>query len=148
MAWISSESVQPPTPPANLKFGRTETAPRDLARRLRLKHFLKAGYTGTVPDLVDYLPAVANLPMDGNDQLGDCTAAAAAHIETALSQFGQGTPVVVSNADVIKFYSGSTGYVPGNARTDQGGDMVTVQKYWQQTGIGRASCRERVLRLV
>src|SRR5881398_3282305 len=98
----------------DLRLGRTPSAPHDLHRRLRLKHFLTAGYTGTVPDTVTYLPAVANLPMDGNDKLGDCTAAAAAHIETAFSQFGQGTPVVVPQSDVIKFYSGSTGYVPGN----------------------------------
>lgn len=119
----------------SLKLGRNPSAPHDLERRLRLKHFLKAGYTGTVPDSVSYLPAVTNLPIDGNDQLGDCTAAAAAHIETGLSQFGQGTPVVVSNDDVIKFYSGSTGYVPGNPSTDQGGDMITVQNYWLKTGI-------------
>jgi hypothetical protein len=117
------------------KLGRTPSAPHDLGRRLRLKHFLKAGYTGAVPDTVSYLPAVSNLPLDGNGKLGDCTAAAAAHIETALSQFGQGSPVVLPESDVVKFYSGSTGYVPGKPATDQGGDMLTVQKYWQSTGI-------------
>jgi len=117
------------------KFGRLPSAPRDLERRLRLKHFLKAGYVGTVPDAVDYVPPVADLPMDSNDKLGDCTAAAAAHIEAAFSRFGQGAPVVVANADVVKFYSGSTGYIPGRPSTDQGGDMATVLKYWSNTGI-------------
>lgn len=120
---------------SNRKLGRNPSAPRDLARSIPLKSILKAGYTGTVPDVAAYVPAAANLPMDSNDSLGDCTAAAAAHVETALSQFGQGAPVVVSNADVIKFYSGSTGYVPGNPNTDQGGDMQTVLKYWNQVGI-------------
>lgn len=119
----------------NLKLGRTPSAPHDLDRRLRLKHFLKAGYVGTVPDVVSYLPAVTNLPIDSNDSLGDCTAAAAAHLTTAITQFGQGTPVVPSNDDVIKFYSGSTGYIPGNPNTDLGGDMQTVQKYWMNTGM-------------
>lgn len=117
------------------KLGRLPSAPRDLVRTIPLKSVLKAGYTGTVPDVVAYVPDAANLPMDSNDSLGDCTAAGAAHVETALSQFGQGTPVVVSDADVIKFYSGSTGYVPGKPNTDQGGDMATVLKYWNQTGI-------------
>jgi hypothetical protein len=117
------------------KLGRLPSAPRDLARSIPLKSVLKAGYTGVVPDVVAYVPDATNLPMDGNDQLGDCTAAGAAHVETALSQFGQGTPVVPSLDDVIKFYSGSTGYVPGRPNTDQGGDMQTVLKYWNQTGI-------------
>jgi hypothetical protein len=117
------------------KLGRLPSAPRDLVRSIPLKSVLKAGYTGTVPDVVAYVPDAVNLPMDSNDQLGDCTAAGAAHVETALSQFGQGAPVVVSDADVIKFYSGSTGYVPGKPNTDQGGDMQTVLKYWNATGI-------------
>jgi hypothetical protein len=123
------------TPAPRYKLGRLPSAPRDLVRSIPLKQVLKAGYTGTVPDSVSYTPAAANLPMDSNDTLGDCTSVAAAHVETALSQFGQGTPVVVSDADVVSFYSGSTGYVPGDPNTDQGGDMQTVLKYWNQTGI-------------
>lgn len=119
----------------NKRLGRLPSAPRDLVRSIPLKSVLKAGYTGTVPDVVAYVPDTSNLPMDGNDSLGDCTAAGAAHVETALSQFGQGTPVVPALADVITFYSGSTGYVPGNPNTDQGGDMQTVLKYWNKTGL-------------
>jgi len=115
------------------RLGRLPSDPH--APKLRLKHFLDASYAGTVPDVVDYAPPVTDLPTDGNDQLGDCTAAAAAHIEAAFSLFGQGTAVVPSNADVIKFYSGSTGYKPGSPSTDQGGDMLTVLKYWNKTGI-------------
>lgn len=122
-------------PKSRYKYGRNPSAPRDLARSLHLDSFLKAGYVGTVPDTVSYTPDAKSLPMDGNDQLGDCTAAAAAHVTTAITQFGQGTPAVPSLNDVIAFYSGSTGYVPGNPNTDQGGDMQTVQKYWNQTGI-------------
>jgi hypothetical protein len=117
------------------KFGRLPSAPRDLARSLPLKQFLRAGYTGNVPDVVSYTPDAANLPMDGNDQLGDCTAAGAAHVITTITQFGQGAPVVPALNDVIAFYSGSTGYVPGRPNTDQGGDMQTVLKYWRQTGL-------------
>jgi hypothetical protein len=117
------------------KLGRLPSAPRDLARSIPLKSVLKAGYTGVVPDVAAYLPDVHNLPMDLNDSLGDCTAAGAAHVTTAITQFGQGTPVVPSEDDVVKFYSGSTGYVPGRPNTDQGGDMQTVLKYWNQTGI-------------
>jgi hypothetical protein len=116
-------------------LGRNPSAPRDLVRTIPLKNVLKAGYTGNVPDSVSYVPAAATVPMDGNDTLGDCTAAGAAHVETALSGFGQGTAVVPALADVIKFYSGSTGYVPGKPNTDQGGDMATVLKYWNQTGL-------------
>ena len=117
------------------KLGRNPSNPRDLERRLRLKHFLQASYLGTVPDTVSYLPPTADLPIDANDSLGNCTAAAAAHVETTFSAFGQKLRMVPSVADVIAFYSGSTGYVPGRPSTDQGGDMLTVQKYWQNVGL-------------
>lgn len=122
-------------PKSKYRLGRLPSAPRDLTRSLHLKNFLDTGYTGTVPDVVSYSPDAKNLPIDANDQLGDCTAAGAAHVITTITQFGQGAPVVPSVDDVIKFYSGSTGYVPGRPNTDQGGDMQTVLKYWNKTGL-------------
>lgn len=115
------------------RYGRIPSDPH--APKLRLKHFLDTTYTGTVPDVVDYLTGVGTWPMYRNDQLGDCTAAAAGHVTEVFTHFGQGATIAVSDADVTRFYSGSTGYKPSDPSTDQGGDMLTVLKYWNKTGI-------------
>jgi len=74
-------------------------------------------------------------PMDGNDRLYDCTAAAKAHLVQVWTLDESGNAFVPAVSDVIAFYSGSTGYNPADPSTDQGGDMLTVAKYFQSTGI-------------
>lgn len=70
----------------------------------------------------------------GNDVLSDCTGAGAGHyIQTVTANAS--TEVTVADADVIAFYSGSTGYVPGDASTDQGGVEADVLAYFQKTGL-------------
>lgn len=117
-------------------LGRTDSPQHALDARWRLKDVLPRGYKEAIPDVVDYTAnRTLSVPMDLNDQLGDCTAAAAAHLETAWSYFGRGIPVVPTSDQVTAFYSGSTGYVPGRPSTDQGGDIETVLRYWQATGL-------------
>jgi len=70
----------------------------------------------------------------GNDTLGDCTGAGAGHWIQAVTA-NASTEVTVSDADVIAFYSGSTGYVPGDSSTDQGGVEADVLEYWKETGL-------------
>ena len=70
----------------------------------------------------------------GNDSLGDCTAAGRSHIIDAVSASAE-APVSVSLAQTIAFYSASTGYVPGNPASDQGGDEVTVLTCWRDQGL-------------
>ena len=88
------------------------------------------------PPAADYSvkPAAFLAQILGNDQLGDCTAAGAFHVAgTLLANADQ--PVPFTDADVIKFYSATTGYVPGDEATDQGGDEQTVLNYWQSKGL-------------
>ncbi|MEZ7136803.1 hypothetical protein [Komagataeibacter sp. SM21] len=64
--------------------------------------------------------------MLGNDALRDCTAAGIGnhlHATAALSGFDVAG---VTTAAAIRFYSQSTGYVPGNPNTDNGGVEVDV----------------------
>lgn len=120
----------------DLKFGRHRSAQRDIDRTPRLKEVLRSGYSGVVPDTVDWTGGgKISYPMDLNDQLGDCTAAGAAHAEETWSYLGQGALVNPTQQDVVNFYSGSTGYVQGDPSTDQGGDMQTVLAYWMSTGM-------------
>ena len=71
----------------------------------------------------------------GNDTLGDCTAAGAGHgLGIWRANAGNNDPAPTTD-EVIAFYSATTGYVPGNPSTDQGGDEVTVLNYWRTNGF-------------
>ncbi|MCW4589063.1 hypothetical protein NO263_00390 [Gluconacetobacter entanii] len=71
--------------------------------------------------------------MLGNDVLGDCTSAGIgnhARATAALNRFQVG----VTTAQAEAFYSLSTGYVPGDPRTDNGGIEVDVLTTAQRSG--------------
>lgn len=115
------------------KLGRTRPAP---GRRLSF-----SSYAGpSLPDPPAYvhrgkaaLPCLSNIY--GNDRLGDCTAAGAAHI-MGIWRGNAGNNDPAPTADqVIDFYSATCGYVRGNPGTDQGGDEVTVLNAWRDKGF-------------
>jgi len=87
------------------------------------------------PDFDNMVAAQAALSdILGNDLLGDCTAAGAAHIiESATADAG--APVVLSRDQTVGFYSLSTGYNPADPSTDQGGDEITVCQTWRDKGF-------------
>lgn len=75
--------------------------------------------------------------MLGNEALGDCVIAGPMHaimLWTAIASKDQ-MATSFSTADAIDDYSAACGYVRGQPDTDQGGDMVTVAAYWQNTGM-------------
>jgi len=116
------------------KLGRRPSPP---ARHLRLGAYLMAAELPPPPRVCHYSPAVEHgLAMClGNDNLSDCTAAGAAHlVDLWRGNAGIAAPVV-SEADTIAFYSKTTGYIPGDAATDQGGDLVTVMRKWRDGGF-------------
>ncbi|SNT27431.1 hypothetical protein SAMN05421770_106246 [Granulicella rosea] len=82
------------------------------------------------PDSVDYGKAVPSWPMYLNDQYGDCTCAAAAHmIQTWTANAGaMRSP---SDNDVLAFYEHFT--TPG---PENGCNMLDVLNYWQGVGLG------------
>lgn len=100
---------------------------------------LKAyGTLPTAPDFDNTMAATAALSdILGNDTLGDCTSAGAGHIIDSATA-GAGAPVIITAPQAIAFYSQSTGYVPGDPTTDQGGDEVAVCTSWMQKGYDGA----------
>lgn len=125
------EHVHSPHP--ERKLGRL---PEDPDRpRLHLKTFLRGDYKGEVPELVDYSPRVPQWPMYLNDRLGSCTAADAGHAVQLWTAWGQDYPVLPSDDDILAFYSGSSGYVPGKPDTDRGATMQEVNEYFRRTGL-------------
>ncbi len=116
------------------KLGRRPSKPQ---LHLRLGAYLKAAELPQPPRVCHYSPQAEHglAMMLGNDQVGDCTAAAAAHlIDVWRGNSGQTAPVV-SEDDAISFYSRTTGYQPADPATDQGGDLVTVMRKWRDGGF-------------
>ena len=70
-----------------------------------------------------------------NDELGDCTVAAAAHMIQQWTFFAE-KPFIPTDQDVLKAYKAVSGYVPGLPETDNGTCLLDVLNYWRKTGIG------------
>lgn len=117
------------------KLGRLAPHPESTHSRLKLADFLLDGYALTVPPAVDYLSKVITWPMYGNDNLGDCTAAAAGHMREAWTEYGQGATTLTTDADVLAFYEAVSGYIPGRPDTDQGANMQDCLAYWRKVGL-------------
>lgn len=119
------------------------TLPYQLGRRPSVAHerarnFLLAAYferLPTAPAQVDYAAAVTDWPVYLNDQIGDCTAAGAGHLEEVWSAEVDGAPHEVTDDDVVRFYE-LQGYRPGEPDTDRGADMLSVLNAWRKEGIG------------
>lgn len=71
----------------------------------------------------------------GNDSLQDCTIAAAGHAEMLWAAKHGKQLKNPTSKQIIDAYSKITGYKRGDKTTDKGADLLSVLKYWQQTGI-------------
>ena len=76
--------------------------------------------------------------MLGNDVLGDCTSAGIGNHIRATSALG-GFQTAITTAQAVAFYSRSTGYVPGDPGTDNGGVEVDVLTCAQRDGYALAN---------
>lgn len=93
-----------------------------------------------VPDIVDYLSQVADWPMYGNADWGDCVEADIGHAVETITAYGQGATVTVTDDDVLGAYSAITGFnpnagPPGDNPTDQGTNMQDAMNWWRTTGM-------------
>lgn len=121
--------------PPRRPLGRLAPHPVERAPRVMLAPFL-TGPVPPTPSVVDWLGRVTDWPMYLNDQLGDCTCAAAGHMIEAWTAYVQGRTIEISNQDVLAAYEAVSGYRPGQPETDQGAVMQDVLTYWRKTGIG------------
>ena len=136
-----------------LYFGRNKPAPR--AKKRYLGHYLaRAGAAlPSPPLLLDCTGFSSGSLYAGlsdvlaNDSLGDCTSAAVMHIvDSFLGRAGSTSPALTAQ-QAIDFYSLSTGYVPGNPSTDQGGDEVAVIDTWIAKGVDGNGLHKAAARL-
>jgi len=70
-----------------------------------------------------------------NDVYGDCVIAAAGHAIQEWTAYA-GSEVTITDADILAGYEAVGGYVPGDASTDNGCDMLSALQYWKATGFG------------
>jgi hypothetical protein len=128
------KTVTHPVSGRTFKLGRNPSPPM---RHLRLGDYLKAPELPEPPKACHYSPlAEHGLAMClGNDRLGDCTAAAAAHLIDLWRGNAASLAPIVTQDEAVAFYSKTCGYVPGNEATDQGGDLVTVMTKWRDSGF-------------
>lgn len=120
---------------ANMKLGRRPA--RFDPRTLALERYLAAALP--TPPAAIAAPPVKTWPMYGNDELGDCTVAAAGHLIEAWTRLA-GTQRTPRLATVETFYwetgtPPSTHGIPGGP-TDDGRVELDVLNAWRHHGMG------------
>jgi hypothetical protein len=101
--------------------------------KLRLRR--SATERPTPPASVDWLSEVREWGVLGNDSVGDCTAAAAAHVAMLVDKYGQGRDTVITDTEALQMYEAISGYVPGDPATDVGATLQDALDYWRKQGI-------------
>ena len=74
-------------------------------------------------------------PMYMNDSIGDCTCAGIAHAVDAWTFLAGRGEALFADSTIQSLYSAVSGYVAGDASTDNGASMQSVLAYMQATGI-------------
>lgn len=110
--------------------------PKHDTRTLPLWNYLRPSQLPVAPSSVDFWSKVSNWPMLGNDHLGDCTVAAAAHMVQQWTSYA-GASITPSDAEVVAAYSAVSGYDPATGENDNGAAMLDVLNYWRKQGVGQ-----------
>jgi hypothetical protein len=106
-------------------------------RTLQMANYLGITHLPDIPATRDWTSkATAAWGMMLNDQLGDCTCAAAAHITQVWSANEGPIEITLPDAEVLKAYEAVGHYKPGNPASDQGAVEMDVLRYWRKHGIG------------
>jgi hypothetical protein len=120
--------------PLKLKLGKL-TARHD-PRTLMLASYATAKLPAPPPAVNAAAKVKGPWGLMDNDQIGDCTCAAAGHLImewTATAQSKMATP---SDQEIVAAYSAITGYNPTTGANDNGAQELDVLNYWRQQGIG------------
>jgi hypothetical protein len=116
-----------------MKLGKL--APRHDPRTLRFANYAAA--LPITPTACHYQVRVkAPWGMMRNDDVGDCTCAAAGHAEQLWTACAA-TEFTPTDAQILTAYAGVTNppYDPATGANDNGANMLDVLKYWRTTGI-------------
>lgn len=106
--------------------------------RLRMANYMLKSLPPPPGKTMGYLgPSLKSLDqMYLNDTLGDCVIAGNAHnLGVLTGNASDGSPLLLTSAQIIALYSAIGGYVPGDPSTDNGCDPETAVNYLTQTGF-------------
>ncbi len=118
--------------PKKLKLGKQGA--RHDPRTLLLASYSTAALP-TPPASFDLTTKVSSWGMMENDQIGDCTCAAAGHLLMEWTANAGKKTLVPSDKQIVAAYSAITGYNPASGANDNGAVEIDVLNYWRQTGI-------------
>lgn len=119
--------------PRKLKLGKS--AARHDPRTLQMAAYVTPSLP-TPPASFDLTTKVkSSWGMMENDQLGDCTCAAAGHLIMEWTANAGKKMIVPTNKQIVAAYSAVTGYNPTTGANDNGAVEIDVLNYWRQTGI-------------
>jgi hypothetical protein len=118
--------------PRKLKLGKSVA--RHDPRALLLASYLTPALPAP-PASFDLTSKVTAWGMMDNDQIGDCTCAAAGHLIMEWTANAKGKMVTPTDKQIVAAYSAITGYNPTTGANDNGANETDVLNYWRQTGI-------------
>ena len=118
--------------PRKLKLGKSVA--RHDPRALLLASYLTPALP-VPPASFDLTSKITAWGMMDNDQIGDCTCAAAGHLIMEWTANAKGKMVTPTDKQIVAAYSAITGYNPTTGANDNGANETDVLNYWRQTGI-------------
>lgn len=118
--------------PKKLKLGKS-TARHD-PRTLLMASYVSTGLP-TPPANFDLTSKVSKWGMMENDQIGDCTCAAAGHLLMEWTANASKKIFTPTDKQVVAAYSAITGYNPQSGANDNGAIEIDVLNFWRQSGI-------------
>jgi hypothetical protein len=118
--------------PRKLKLGK-QVARYD-PRTLMLASYLTKALPAP-PASFDVSSKVHAWGMMDNDQIGDCTCAAAGHLIMEWTANAKSKMVTPTDTQIVAAYSAITGYNPTTGANDNGAQEIDVLNYWRQSGI-------------
>lgn len=118
--------------PKKLKLGKG--AARHDPRALLMASYVAPSLPSPPPS-ADLTTKVNAWGMMENDQIGDCTCAAAGHLLMEWTANAGKKMFTPSDKQIVAAYSAITGYNPTTGANDNGAVEVDVLNYWRQTGI-------------
>lgn len=109
-------------------------APRHDPRTLRLADYI----THKLPPLPEEFKAwpVGKYGQMLNQEIGDCTCAAAGHMIQNWTGMALGKATTVTDEDVLVLYEMASGYDPTTGENDNGAVELDVLRLWRNTGLG------------
>lgn len=111
---------------ATVKTGK-EPVKTDV-RTLLFANYVTRAQLPPAPETIDLADKVAEWPMYGNDEIGDCTCAAAGHMIEAWTAEAAGQAAVIEKQAVLDAFAAVS--------SGEGAYSLDVLNYWRKNGIG------------